>query len=313
MQAPPTETVPIASACPCCGEELRAGWTHWHRQCTRCGYEQAVFSSPDASGQQDAGRLSDTAQLDEGLRREALYPLRTANFQQVLAQLAPLLPKHAGPLRVLDVGCAHGWFLEACRAQASDWQLEGLEPDAAIAAEARAAAHRVTVGYFPEALAPEARYDLIAFHDVFEHLPNVAEALQACRHHLHANGLLVLNLPSARGVFYRLARSLARLGWEAPLRRLWQEGMPSPHLHYFHAENLSQLLRKHQLQPTWAGTLPSIRREGLMARLRYDPRSAWMAPLLGPVLWLLIPWMQRLPADICVVIARKPGDAGDGI
>lgn len=55
--------------------------------------------------------------------------------------------------------------------------------------------------------------------------------------------------------------------------------------------------------------LPSIVREGLMARLRFDPRSAWMAPVLGPPLWLMVPLLQRLSPDIRVLIARCQAEA----
>ena len=55
--------------------------------------------------------IDGTHTMDEGLREEGLSAIRTANFATVLDRLDDVgVP---GGSRLLDVGCAHGWFLEA--------------------------------------------------------------------------------------------------------------------------------------------------------------------------------------------------------
>ena len=128
-------------------------------ECTRCGYL--------ASDLEPAIGDPDCATMDEGLRGEALQGLRRQNFERILDVLEPM--RTPGNARLLDVGCAHGWFLEAARARGYD--ALGLEPDAAIAALARGKGLGVIDGYFPDALPAGERYDVITFNDVYEHLP----------------------------------------------------------------------------------------------------------------------------------------------
>lgn len=299
-------TADARARCPCCGSVLQKGLEDWHRVCHACAYEQGLMEAR-ISDVVKAKPESPTTVLDEGLRREALEAIRQANFKQVLR----LMQGHRGAEQnqLLDVGAAHGWFVKACQEAQPPWAALGLEPDAAVAALAQAEGTPVRLGYFPQALGPDERFDAISFHDVFEHLPDLDDVMGAIKRHLQPGGLLVLNLPSSEGVFFRVARRLARLGLPGPWHRMWQVGMPSPHLHYFNADNLEALLRRHGLDVVERSQLPSIVREGLMARLRFDPRSAWMAPVLGPILWLAVPLLQRLSPDIRVLIARCQAEA----
>lgn len=289
-----------AAACPCCGAGVQRGWTDWHFECRACGYEGSTLQPCINAAQPQAA-------LDEGLRREALETLRQQNFEDLLRVVAR--HRRAGEDTLLDVGAAHGWFVKAALKTEPPWQAQGLEPDAAVAAQAQAEGLPVVEGFFPQALQPGTRVHAITFNDVLEHLPDLPAMLAACRAHLQPQGLLVLNLPSSQGLFFRVARVLQSLGLSGPLRRLWQEGMPSPHLHYFNAANLTRLLQDHGFEVVEHSALVSIRREGLMARLRYDPRSRWMAPVLGPLLWLAVPLLQRLPPDILVLLARAQEEA----
>jgi len=281
--------------CPCCDAPLLAGWTDWHSRCEDCNYE-------GASLQPRINETEPSVSLDEGLRREALETLRESNFKELLRVMAR--HRRPGEDTLLDVGAAHGWFVKACLRAQPAWTAQGLEPDTAVAAHAQAEGLPVLNGFFPQALKPGTRVHAITFNDVFEHLPDLPAMLAACRAHLQPQGLLVLNLPNCRGVFFRVASVLQKLGMSGPLRRLWQEGMPSPHLHYFAPDNLKRLLQRHGFEVVERTSLVSVRREGLMARLRYYPQGRWTATLLGPFLWLAVPLLQRLPADILVVVAR---------
>jgi hypothetical protein len=116
----------------------------------------------------------------------------------------------------------------------------------------------------------------------------------------------VLNLPSSRGVFYRLAEALDRAGLSSPLERLWQKGFPSPHLSYFDPDQLRRLMERHGMVEIDRSTLPSIRIDGLWARLRYDRRSA---PAAAAAVWLGVaaaaPVLRHLPGDISLQIFRR--------
>ena len=243
-------------------------------------------------------------ELREDRREAALAPLRARNFEIVLDRLAAC----GGRGTLLDVGCAHGWFLDAARRRG--YKACGLEPDAAIAAQAVQRGHRVIHGLFPDALPSGEKFDVVVFNDVFEHLPDPRAALRATADALRAGGLLAINLPDSRGVFYRLADTLRRVGWRAPHDRLWQVGFPSPHLSYFHPDALTRLASGFGFAEVDRRALPSIAREGLWQRVRYDPRASRLS---SAATWLAVtlamPIAQRLPADISLTIFRRAPNA----
>lgn len=262
-------------------------------RCPGCGLYRSAF--PVAINQAQADRL------DEVRRERALKALRVANFERLLDGCAPHLPKGAA---VLDVGCAHGWFLAA--AAARGYRPTGLEPDHQVAARTRAAGEPVIEGFFPVALPVGATYDAISFNDVFEHLPDAHAMADAVRERLNPDGVVILNLPLAGGAVFQLARLAARFGVRGPLARMWQEGLPSPHLAYYSEATALQLFRVHGFEPVAKGRLPSMTTRGLWARIRYD-RS--VSPLKAAALYVVAAGLTvvsgLLPPDIGYFVLRK--------
>jgi SAM-dependent methyltransferase len=267
----------------------------WLCRCETCGLLRTAF----------VPRIEDAAAravVDEPSRAKALAALRMANFRRILDRLSGVVDP-AGK-RLLDVGCAHGWFLDAAASYGFD--PVGLEPDPVIGAEAAAGGRCVWSGFFPDAVPAHERFDVITLNDVFEHLPDIAGALDACHRLLRPGGLLVLNVPCQRGIFYRAAKMFDRLGIAAPLERLWQIHFASPHLSYFAPEQLRLLAAHHEFAEIHASALPSIQLNGLWARLKYDTTSsagANFAIWVGVV--LASPFLRLLPADITVQIFRR--------
>lgn len=229
-----------------------------------------------------------------------LKQLRIANFRKLFDVLVALKP-NGGML--LDVGAAHGWFLDVAQKK---FNVIGIEPDEAIYAAAVARGSPLRNGYFPEALAPDERVDVIVFNDVIEHIPDIDGVLTACRQHLHEGGILLVNLPSSGGAFYRIAKALSRLGSPGFLDRLWQVRLPSPHVHYFNSANLTRLLRKHGFTPMRSGRLESLGYSGLWTRISYTGQYSWpMKVLLFTGTSLVIPFLALLPSDIVYVVVKS--------
>jgi SAM-dependent methyltransferase len=271
---------------------MATGLERWHFACPRCGYEQALLRPSINESAAHSG-------LDEELRDAGLKPLRQDNFRELLRRLVQL----RAPGTLLEVGSAHGWFLE--QAQAHGFTATGLEPDEAVFAQAKARGVPVRFGYFPDALPAGERFDTIVFNDVFEHIPDAAGAMRACRDRLNDGGLLVINLPSSRGVFYRVSRAFQRLGARGPFERMWQVGLPSPHLHYFNAQNLAELGRRHGMDRVDAFHLASIRLRGLYARITSVRGGALAAPFVWLGVVACLPLLAVLPSDIDVVVFRR--------
>jgi SAM-dependent methyltransferase len=244
--------------------------------------------------------------IDEPARANALSTLRVRNFRTIVEKLARLRTMRG---RLLDVGCAHGWFLRA--AAADGWEPIGVEPDPRMAAYARQGGHDVRAGMFPTVLESGEQFEALTFNDVFEHLPDVNAALIACGLALGRGGILAINLPDARGPFYRSARLLALFGIRGPLERMWQKGFPSPHLSYFTAPLLRRLASKHGFRSVHSGRLPSVALRGLWSRLRYD-RSATVlsSVLVFAATCALLPVVRLFPPDISFEVFEATAERG---
>jgi 2-polyprenyl-3-methyl-5-hydroxy-6-metoxy-1,4-benzoquinol methylase len=280
--------------CIVCGTPQTAGLAEWHASCGKCGYESAALHG--AINEQSVG-----AAVDEDARELGLKALRQENFRDIVDIAHRLAP--TGARRLLDVGCAHGWFLETARER---FEVLGIEPDALVGGRTAARGLPVRQGYFPDALLAGESFDVIVFNDVIEHIPDIDAALDACYARLNEGGLLILNLPSSAGFFYRLSKTFARMGWHSPFERLWQKDLPSPHVHYFRPGNLERLVNRHGFECVHASELPSLRAKGLLERIRCAGNISGLSLYLQYAAALCtIPMLRIFPSDIIVSVFRK--------
>jgi len=135
---------------------------------------------------------------------------------------------------------------------------------------AKSAGHNVITGLFPDAMPDGTRFDTITFNDVFEHLPDVNGMAHILPHYLERGGTVIVNLPVADGLIFRMARLAARFGVTDPLNRMWQAGLPSPHLSYFTGKTLQQLFEVAGFSCVRQGQLQPLSSNGLYDRIRYD-------------------------------------------
>ena len=279
--------------CPACGRPLLRGRREWHWVCDGCGIERSILQPTSGS---------DKAALSESLRQSGLVELRQRNFEHLLSRIETITPLKGK--RVLDVGSAHGWFVE--RAAVRGAQALGIEPDAEVAALAIARGVPTRVGWFPDALRPTERFDVVAFNDVFEHVADACATLRACHALLNDGGLLVLNVPDSNGALYTAAKILDRLGSRIWFDRLWQSGFPSPHLSYFNASNLRRLVEPVGFVLVTQFALLSVHWRGLWARIRTDRRLSLLGTIAAyAAVTAALPLLALLPADSRVSVFRK--------
>ena len=283
--------------CIVCAGSTRVGHQPWHRLCPSCRYESADLAPVINESQAHS-------QVDEADRALALKAVRTENFRLIVDRLARLVPAKAR--RLLDVGSAHGWFLEEASKR---FAVVGVEPDEVVARAALARGLPVRMGYFPQALGDGERFDVIVFNDVIEHIPDIRGALEACHARLETDGLLVLNVPRSSGFFYRLSKILARIQWHGPFERMWQKGLPSPHVHYFNEHNLDRLVARKGFQSVQSFKLRAVSSDGLLERIRFAGKLNPVALYAQYALLLCaMPFLRFLPSDIVVCVYRKKTD-----
>jgi SAM-dependent methyltransferase len=263
-------------------ESAMAQKSDWYFSCSKCGFEKTTLES-------GAGR---------GV--EGLEQLRRQNFQVMIDRLA----KHKAikGITCLEVGCAEGWFIDAMLER--DVNMNAIEPSE-MAVDLKAKGYNVIQGFFPDALNGSEQYDMIVFNDVFEHIPAPIGAIKKCEEHLKEGGLLVINLPDNKGVFYRISKLLNRFGYSGPFERMWQVGLPSPHVSYFSIDSLTRFSEKYtKLKSVDSFSLPSIAQSGLRERI-----SASYSGIMGKILYwgifCAMPLIKVLPQDISVVVFEK--------
>lgn len=268
----------------------------WLFRCARCGLlaSSLLPAIPQAK--------TETV-LDEEARLVGLYEARRRSNVAILE----VLSRNLAPTQraLLDVGCGHGLFLKD--ALAAGFCAEGIEPDANVVDGARAATGAIVRhGYFPDALEEGEQFDAITFNDVLEHIPQVEKAIAACYRHLLPGGVLVLNCPDKDGIFYRLANFMDRLGISGPFLRMWQFGLPSPHVWYFSAEHLTRLGKRAGFEQGEVVRLAPITAKGLRQRVSYvQGQSKLMNGLTYIGSLALLPVLGLLPRDTSIVFLIK--------
>lgn len=251
------------------------------------------------------------AALDKTQFTDAFRTLRSSNYEHILDDIARYKPLQGA--QVLDVGSSSGWFLQAAARRGC--RCFGIEPDPFFCEGARASlpvGAEVVEGHFPEDVpAAWGAFDVITFHDVFEHLDDPHGVLTACAARLAPGGLVVLSLPSAGGFVYRLGMLLYGLGWKQPLERMFQVNYPYPHLFYFTGEGLTRLAAEAGYDIVRMGRIDGFAVRGSLSRARLDERGNAMqgagqyAAALALVGMALV--QRALPADNVYVILRPRG------
>lgn len=181
----------------------------------------------------------------DGRRRH----FRHRNYQDYLSRIN----RHAPGRRLLDVGCAHGFFPRM--AEQRGFQVMAVEPSASRSAFAREVLGlRVLEGCLDEVDLGANEWDVVTFTDALEYLPNPVADLSRVVERLAPGGILFLKVPN--GDYFRLRFALERklgirLGSGEPFG-------PSLRVAHYTKSSLRRLVEKLGLQVVEAGTCPPV-------------------------------------------------------
>ena len=182
-------------ACPVCGQAdaapLFSKDGYGMVRCTACS---AVFVGEDPAGI-DFDALYGQAYYTGG--SDAVFAdyvgqeaARRAHARRKLAVLRHLPPRIARQGRLLDVGCAAGFFLAEARAH---YDVQGVELSTWSSAYARERLGLpVHTGTLQQAALPSNHFDVVTLWDVIEHVPDPVPLLQDAARVLKPGGRLVL-------------------------------------------------------------------------------------------------------------------------
>ncbi|MBL8751490.1 MAG: class I SAM-dependent methyltransferase [Planctomycetes bacterium] len=214
---------------------------------------------------------------DPKVRGYADYARESALYLKTYGRRMRLVAKWLPRGRVLDVGCAAGYFLRVAQQHGHD--VHGVELSPAIAHEAATAlgADRVFVGTLDEAIAARGwragTFDAITMWDVVEHIPDPQSVLRRVRELLRPGGRFLLETQNVESRWARL------------LGRRWHHYKHDEHLYHFAPSTVRRLLddcgfRVLTLGSAYAGKFVSFAFLAERAG-RFGPLAAFLAKPLA--------------------------------
>ncbi len=136
-----------------------------------------------------------------------------------------------GGSRLLDVGCADGWFVHFAGGVLG-YESEGLEVDEIAAGFGRQRGDVIHLGRMPGSDLPEGIYDQVTLSHVVEHLHDPVSALEEVFRLLRPGGRVWIQTPNLN------AASIARFGSSSRLLE------PPRHLVLFEVSTLADMLNR---------------------------------------------------------------------
>lgn len=207
-------------------------------QCAECGL---IFQDPLPSPEAMASLYYHGDEL-AGLLETDLraFALGRAREKRLLLEDAGV----ASGGRALDVGCSTGAWLEV--AGKAGWRPVGVELGDAFAQAARRRGLEVHTGTLADYVraAEPAKFDLITFWDVLEHLPEPRAALEQALGLLAPGGTVAVTFPNVAGLYPR-----ATLRLIAGPTGVWEHPELPAHLYDFSPSTATALLRRAGLEP----------------------------------------------------------------
>ncbi|MGE0727146.1 MAG: class I SAM-dependent methyltransferase [Acidimicrobiia bacterium] len=285
--------------CDCCGgtafDDLYEPVRHRYLRCTGCGSGQ-LADRPDADPVHlyDEGYFTGAAHGGY-LDYDADAGLHARNAEARLDRIAPHLPARR-PLRLLDVGCASGYVLNAARARGMD--TIGVDPAASARRRAAEQGHPVHAELADAVAALDSagtRLDVACFFQVLEHLAEPAAALAAVATTMDPGAVLAIET-------WDLHSRVARL-----FGKRWQQANPPSVIHLFTLCGVNRMVERAGFEVVASSPTSKLVSAGLVAGVaahRWGPIGRTVRRVAdGPLGAVAVPY--RLGDLVTVLAVRR--------
>lgn len=281
--------------CPICASSIgRVLFAKEGRDFVACKDCGLIYLHPQPTDEELASIYSEQYYESWGLRTDftAVERMKVATFAAVFEKLEQFTP----PGKVLDIGCAAGFSLEA--AIGRGWDAYGVELSSYSAelARQRFGASRLFNGRLEDARYQDCSFDAVLMSDLVEHVKDLGSFFKEVWRIVKPGGAIAIVTPNAAS----LSRKLMGRRW--PHFKL-------EHLYYFSPANIDQCLANYGFEPIYqASALKAL-------NLSYTVRqfTTYPLPVITPVVRMA---MRLLPASLVnrnimvhtgelLVIARK--------
>lgn len=227
---PEPPPAPERPACPLCGADdpVPSRYRFPPYAVVRCRRCRLWYLRPRRAEAAMLADYSDDAYFEGGGSGYSSYRAQEATLRRTFRRLLGELARRgmAGG-RLLEVGCAYGFFLDEARGLFGE--RVGTEYSAAAVERCRSRADRVLLGGIAR-LEPGERFHLGACIHVIEHVYQPVDFLRRLRGHIEPGGWVVLATPDMGGP------------WRPLLGRRWPFFKIPEHVAYFDRDTLPRLL-----------------------------------------------------------------------
>lgn len=226
-------TASTLHACPACGHATAQNFLFEKNGCAVKRCEECGLGRTDASGFDPNAYYTEDYFSGGHTDGYADYRAAEPTLRREFAQVVRFIRQYRPAGRLLEIGCAYGFFLQEAKRY---FEVQGIEIAADAAAYARGNGLDVRQGLANvAALTPLGQFDVIVLLDVIEHLPDPAATMRLIAEHLTPGGILVMTT----GDF---ASPVARMTGAR-----WRLMTPPQHLWFFTPESMRRLARTEHL------------------------------------------------------------------
>jgi SAM-dependent methyltransferase len=171
----------------------------------KCGACGVAYLDPQPDPLQVASHLADHYIKHEVQTEHHFGKGREA----VLSRVAKSIQARKSGGRIVDIGCAGGYFLNKYF-NSSNWEAFGVEPSKFAVARAQERGIEVFQGQLSSVELPETYFDVVTIFDTFSYFRDPRRDLKTLRKAMKPDGLLVIEQPLAATTVWRHATSLGR-------------------------------------------------------------------------------------------------------
>lgn len=164
----------------------------------------------------------------------AAYGASRPVIRKQAKRILRLLDRHRTGNRLLEVGCAYGFFLEEA---AQSYEATGIDLSAHAVAQAKARGLDARVGTIASTELPAASFDAVAVLETIEHLPSPFEVLSQAARVSKPGAALIVSTGDIDSILGRLCG------------KSWRLMTPPQHLYFFSRQTLAELARRTGWEP----------------------------------------------------------------
>ena len=239
----------VPQPCPLCGDTRHRTLKRFPdgvvvSECVGCGLVHTPLRHPAPETLHGELPLANLVERYGPILRGERHHYRARVYRDYLRRIA----RHVPGGRLLDVGSAHGFFLDEARR--SGYEVSGVEAHPNMAAFARQRLGLTVVeGLWSEVEPPEGVHDVITFNDCLEYMPDPAGALRKASELLAPGGVVFVKSPNA--AYFRLRHRVAL--WLGRDLGTGEAFHPSTRVVHFAADTLERTVQAARMKPIEAG------------------------------------------------------------